>query len=467
MPVVGCALEFSPDNEKATYQMEYYFRKYTEDKDSPGIMKLWLGPKPIVIVYKPETAKIVLESNDLISKPFEYSLLQDWLGTGLLTSTGEKWHKRRKILTPAFHFKILQNFIQVFNRQSNTLVEILDEFVHRGYPFDFYKCIKLYALDIICEAAMGIQMNSQKGKNAKYVEAVKKMCEISFYRMRSPWLWPEIFWRISTSGKEFKNNLKIITEFTQGVISNRKMERKIERLGDAKNGSEKRTNCFLDILLDLQEQSDLTDEDIREEVETFMFEGHDTVSSSLGFMVFWLGHRPQLQEKLRVEMQEIFNTDINQDVTLDDMAKMRYAESCIRETMRLLPTVPIIGRVITEPTEIGGFAIPKGVTVMVPPFAIHRDPRYFHNPDEFDPDHFTTERVKMRNREPYAYLPFSAGPRNCIGQKFASAEQKITAAKIFRRYRVISTTHELENRGLPELVLKPSNGFWIRMERIS
>ncbi|CAK5103103.1 unnamed protein product [Meloidogyne enterolobii] len=162
LPVVGCALEFSPDNER--------------------IMRIWLGPKPIVIVYKPETAKIILESNELISKPFEYSLLQDWLGTGLLTSTGEKWHKRRKILTPAFHFKILQNFIQVFNRQSNTLVEILDEFVSRGYPFDFYKCIKLYALDIICEAAMGIQMNSQKGKNAKYVEAVKKMCEIGFYR---------------------------------------------------------------------------------------------------------------------------------------------------------------------------------------------------------------------------------------------------------------------------------------------
>jgi hypothetical protein len=143
---------------------------------------------------------------------------------------------------------------------------------------------------------------------------------------------------------------------------------------------------------------------------------------------------------------------------------------------------------------VGGFTIPAGTTVMVPPFAIHRDRRvsglrngtcfciffaflsqYFHSPDDFEPEHFAPERVKMRNKEPFAYLPFSAGPRNCIGkftvqscqlatfhspflpskgQKFASTEQKITVAKIFRRYKVISHMHELENRGLPELVLK-------------
>uniref|UniRef100_A0A915MY97 Uncharacterized protein n=1 Tax=Meloidogyne javanica TaxID=6303 RepID=A0A915MY97_MELJA len=165
-------------------------------------MRIWLGPKPIVIVYKPETAKIILESNELISKPFEYSVSASRLAGHCVQPT----------------VKCIQKHLIILNDNIQTLVEILDEFVNRGYPFDFYKCIKLYALDIICEAAMGIQMNSQKGKNAKYVEAVKKMCEIGFYRMRSPWLWPEIIWRISTSGKEFKNNLKIITEFTQGVI---------------------------------------------------------------------------------------------------------------------------------------------------------------------------------------------------------------------------------------------------------
>uniref|UniRef100_A0A183CRL5 Cytochrome n=1 Tax=Globodera pallida TaxID=36090 RepID=A0A183CRL5_GLOPA len=131
----------------------------------------------------------------------------------------------------------------------------------------------------------------------------------------------------------------------------------------------------------------------------------------------------------------------------------------------ILPSVPLIGRVITEATEICGFTIPAGCTAMVAPFSIHRDKRYYHAPDDYDPEHFSEENVLRRNKEPFAYLPFSAGPRNCIGQKFAGTEQKISLAKIFRRFRIISVQHELESRGLPELVLKPSDGFWIRIER--
>ncbi|KAL3070738.1 hypothetical protein niasHT_032529 [Heterodera trifolii] len=509
LPIIGSALKFSPNSEKSTYQMEYYFRKYTFEfgevpetmRNNPGIMRLWIGPKPIVIFWKPESAKAILESNALISKPFEYSLLRDWLGTGLLTSTGEKWQRRRKLLTPAFHFKILANFIQVFNRHSNVLVGLLDECAKNGYPFDFYRMIKLYALDIICEAAMGTQLDAQRGGNPKYVEAVKKMCELSFLRMRSPWLWPAPVWWLSGKGGEFKRNLKAITEFTQGVINSRKRERaaqqqqqlkqqetgaKMQQNGvqshqqngttvisqngngsdsHGKNGTKSTAACFLDILLDLQEHNNFSDEDIREEVETFMFEGHDTVASSVGFTVFSLGHRPQLQERLHKEMDNLFGECAERDITYDDLPRMRYTEQCVRETMRLLPSVPLIGRNITETTEICGFKIPAGCTAMVAPFSIHRDKRYYHAPDDYDPEHFSEENVLRRNKEPFAYLPFSAGPRNCIGQKFAGTEQKISLAKIFRRFRVISVQHELESRGLPELVLKPSDGFWIRIER--
>uniref|UniRef100_A0A7E4VT74 Cytochrome P450 n=1 Tax=Panagrellus redivivus TaxID=6233 RepID=A0A7E4VT74_PANRE len=460
--------------------MEREFRTYTENKDSPGLMRIWIGPKPIVIFYKPETVRVVLESQVLISKPFEYSKLEDWLGTGLLTSTGSKWHSRRKMLTPAFHFSILANSIVVFNRQADIFLQEMDKHADDGYPFDFYHSVKNAALDIICEAAMGINLGAQRGANVSYCESVKLMSEMVFRRMRSPWLWPEALWYLIGQGHEFDKHLKIVKTMTKGVIAERKFERYRIRTDDSSSASSRSTEqelwdeanlgtkarskrqAFLDLLLDMQEDSQLTDEDICEEVDTFMFEGHDTVSSSMGFCVYLVAHRPDIQERLFDELRGILE-DSDDDVTVEDIGRMRYLEQCIRETLRMFPVVPIIGRVLSEDTQVGDYLLPKGITTLIAPFAVHRDKRFYEDPDTFDPEHFAPERMNHRN--PFAYLPFSAGPRNCIGQKFATMEQKVILARFFRRYKVTACLHELENRGLPELILRPSRGFPIRVEK--
>uniref|UniRef100_A0AC34QSD9 Cytochrome P450 n=1 Tax=Panagrolaimus sp. JU765 TaxID=591449 RepID=A0AC34QSD9_9BILA len=325
---------------------------------------------------------------------------------------------------------------------------------------------------------MGIRLGIQQGANPEYCESVRRLSEIMWLRMRSPWFWNQPLWYLSGYGAETDRHLKIVQGFTEKVIASRKTERKRVRSDSVSSGSSRsseqeiweqenlgtkaRRQAFLDLLLEMQEENKLSDSDIREEVDTFMFEGHDTVSSAMGFTVYMVAHHPEVQEKIFEELKGILEPDETR-VTHEDISRMRYLEQCIRETLRMFPTVPIIGRVIQDEIDINGFRIPKGITAMIAPFAVHRDKHYYENPDVFDPDNFAPEKVSKRN--PFAYIPFSAGPRNCIGQKFAMMEMKVVLSRFFLRFKAIPSVHELENRGLPELVLRPKKGCPIRIVR--
>ena len=333
------------------------------------------------------------------------------------------------MLTPAFHFSILSNFIYVFNHQCDIFLHELDKRAEDGYPFDFYKYMKSAALDIIGEAAMGINLGCQQGANPQYCSSVRRMSEIMWLRMRSPWFWPKPFWYLSGYGFEADKLLSIVRGFTMKVIKDRKLERERIRNDDTASECSKRSSqdawesenlgtkgkrqAFLDLLLDMQEENKLTDSDIREEVDTFMFEGHDTVSSSMGYTVYMVAHNPDVQEKVYEEVKGILDSS-DQEISLEDLNRMKYLEQCIKEALRMFPVVPIIGREIQEETNINGYILPKGVTAMISPFAVHRDKRYYKNPDKFDPDNFASDQTTKRN--PFSYIPFSAGPRNCIGQ---------------------------------------------------
>ncbi|CAD5219864.1 unnamed protein product [Bursaphelenchus okinawaensis] len=459
LPLVGVAHKLSPDSVLMTYIMEYFFRAHTETLDASGVMKLWLGPKPIVMLYKPETVKPILDSHVFVQKPDDYDFLKAWLGEGLLTSSNPKWHSRRKMLTPAFHFSILDNFMSCFNEQASILVNKLEKYAEDGYPFDIYPHLKAIALDVICEAAMGVQMGSQTGKNTEYVKSVKVICELLWLRIRSPWLWPSLLWNLSGHGPKCQKALTTVKGFTEKVIQ----ERRRELLMNNNNETGERP-AFLDILLKMQTAKCLTDEDIREEVDTFMFEGHDTVSNTLSFLLFMISDQKTVhfQDKIYQELKEIFADDPKRHITTADLGKMKYLEQSLKEGMRMAPVVPIVGRIALEDIRIGEYVVPKGAAVMVTPFLVHRNRDLWKDPNEFDPSHFDPE--ECRKRHPFGYIPFSAGARNCIGQKFAMNQLKVVLAHLFRRFKFYGAVHEVENRGLPELVMKPNDGCMVRVE---
>ncbi|XP_025898064.1 cytochrome P450 4V2 [Nothoprocta perdicaria] len=465
LPLLGNALQFERNGEGFFKQLQHY----SEEFRKLPLLKLWVGPLPVMVLYDPDSVEIILSSSKHIEKSYLYKFLQPWLGTGLLTSTGDKWRTRRKMITPTFHFAILNDFLEVMNEQGNILVEKLEKHVDKE-PFDVFIDVTLCALDIICETAMGRNVGAQENKDSEYVRAVYRMSDLIQQRQKSPWLWPDCLYVLFKEGREHERNLKILHNFTDTVIAEKAAELenpkqgKCDTDGNCEGSGLKKRKAFLDMLLSAtdDEGNKLSYRDIREEVDTFMFEGHDTTAAAMNWVLYLLGHHPEAQRKVHRELDEVFGNS-DRPVMMDDLKKLRYLECVVKEALRLFPSVPLFARSLREDCYIKGYRVPKGTNVIVVTYALHRHPEIFPDPEEFRPERFFPESCK--GRHPFAYVPFSAGPRNCIGQRFAQMEEKALLALILRRFWV-DCCQEKEELGLTgELILRPNNGIWIQLKR--
>nr|XP_015929387.2 cytochrome P450 4C1-like [Parasteatoda tepidariorum] len=424
--------------------------------------------KTFVVFFKPETVEVVLSSNVTIDKSNEYDLLHPWLGTGLLTSTGKKWRYRRKLLTPTFHFRILEDFVPVFFNQSHTLVSRLRKLEKDSWT-DIVPLITSCTLDIIWETAMGVRINVQSGGCKEYVQAIHEIGDIFLFRILRPWLYPDFIFKITPSGRQFFKNVDVIHRFTRKVIREKKSEmvennQLLKHLDVIANDSPSNTKCrkaFLELLLEHHiKDPSFTEEDIREEVDTFMFEGHDTTAMAISWALYFVGLDKHVQEKIHEELDGIFEGDNERDIDRDDLMRMKYLECVIKETLRLHPSVPFIGREVRESFKVLDYEVEKGSVCFIFPFMLHRDPESFPDPEKFDPKRFFPENIT--GRHPYAYVPFSAGPRNCIGQKFALMEEKTVLANIFRNFEItskdprdkVNVSPSLVSRNLEPLMLR-------------
>nr|ATW72312.1 cytochrome p450 CYP4EC3 [Brachionus calyciflorus] len=397
----------------------------------------WIGTYPVVIVHNSSVIEEFFNSSKHTEKVWLYSFVEDWLGTGLLTSFGEKWHRRRRLLTPAFHFEILENFREIMNEHSEILVQKFEKFSHEKKPIEIFKELKLCTLDIIGETAMGVNLEAQKNLNVEYVKSVDRASYLLNVRFNSPWEWNDfIYYNLTPNGRQLKNCLNILHSFTRDVILKRDAE------FDETDFEIKKKFAFLDILLKAKRQDPtLTFQDIQEEVDTFMFEGHDTTAVSLAWTLLLLAENKDIQEKVQQEIDENL-AHTNKHLTSDDLKKLKYLECVIKESLRLYPSAPFIGRSITEDCEIAGHKFKRNDPVLIAICAIHRDEKFFPDPERFDPDRFLNEN--LFSNHPYCYIPFSAGRRNCIGQKFAQMELKIVLIHLLRKFNISSMTR-LEN----------------------
>ncbi|XP_065091471.1 cytochrome P450 4d1-like [Ochlerotatus camptorhynchus] len=400
-----------------------------------------------------------------------YDFIEPWLGKGLLISSGEKWFQRRKIITPTFHFKILEGFAEVFNREANILMEKLK--VHEGgEEFDIYDYISLYALDSICETSMGVRINAQGDPDNRYVRDVKRMTELILLRIfHMLSVFPILYWYLIPNAWEQRKLIRRLHQFTDSVIQKRREQLKDEHqlrvvefdLNEADMYA-KRKQTFLDLLINVTvDGKPLSNVDIREEVDTFMFEGHDTTTSGIAFTILQLAKHQDIQEKLYQETLSVLGRHDckTTPLTYNNIQDFKYLDMIVKESLRLLPPVSFIGRKLVEATEINGTIIPAGVDVTVPIYMVHRNPKVYPDPERFDPERFAEDAENLRG--PYDYIPFSVGSRNCIGQRYALMELKVAIIRLVAHYHVLPGAKVPSIRFKTDLVLRPEGGIPIRV----
>uniref|UniRef100_A0A182QWR8 Cytochrome P450 n=1 Tax=Anopheles farauti TaxID=69004 RepID=A0A182QWR8_9DIPT len=471
LPVIGNALLINADREELFNRIIASRKLYGRRQ---GITRIWNGLTPYVLISKAQAVEKILSSTRNIEKGRDYEFLQPWLGTGLLTSPAGKWHQRRKILTPTFHFRILSDFVEVFNKQSAVLADKLAREVDNAAGFDCVRYITLCSLDIICETAMGCPVYAQKQSDSEYVRAHEKIGEIMLNRLQKLWLHPDIVFRCTNQYREQQKCLDILHKFSYRMITERRavIERKSNAAPDVNNngdpGEEETTQrkqlAFLDLLIEASDGGRvLTDTDIREEVDTFILGGHDTTATSIAWTLFLLGTDPSVQERVVQEIDQVMGcSDRDSSPTMRQLTEMRYLEACVKEALRLYPSIPIIGRRLTEDVQLEDHLLPAGTNAVIVVYQLHRDPAVFPNPDRFNPDHFLGA---TEPRHPFAYIPFSAGPRNCIGQKFGALEAKAVLVAVLRRYRVEAIDRRENLTLYGELVLRSKDGLRIRITK--
>ncbi|KAJ8974790.1 hypothetical protein NQ317_017440 [Molorchus minor] len=312
-------------------------------------------------------------------------------------------------------------------------------------------------VEILLETAMGVSKKTQDQSGYDYAMAVMKMCDILHLRHTKVWLRPDIIFNYTKYAKAQEKLINTIHSLTRKVIKRKRADfdkgirgstaevpeelktknyeskvtskTVVEGLSYGQSAGlkddldvdddvgEKKRMAFLDLMIEASQNGVvINDEEIKEQVDTIMFEGHDTTAAGSSFFLSMMGIHQDIQNKVIQELDEIFG-DSDRPATFADTLEMKYLERCLMETLRMYPPVPVIARQLSQDVKLvsGDYTLPTGATIVIGTFKIHRLPDIYPNPNKFDPDNFLPERTA--NRHYYAFIPFSAGPRSCVGNK--------------------------------------------------
>ncbi|XP_051855739.1 cytochrome P450 4B1 [Antechinus flavipes] len=428
----------------------------------PSAHPLWFGKFiGFLNIYDPDYAKAVYSRGD--PKAWDvYGFFLPWIGNGLLVLDGPKWFQHRKLLTPAFHNEVLKPYVGLFAESTHAMLDKWKEKVSGNKCVEIFSDVGFMALDTLMKCIFGKTSKGQTQSDTDYYLAIADLTLLMQERIFTFQYHNDFLYWLTPHGRNFLRACKIAHDHTDKVIRERKAALNGEKLDKT---LKKRHLDFLDILLGVKDENktNLSDMDLRAEVDTFMFEGHDTTTSSISWFLYCMALYPEHQDRCRKEIQEILQG--RDTVQWEDLAKMTYLTLCIKESFRLYPAVPQVYRQLSKPvTFADGRSLPEGGLVSLHIYALHRNPSVWPDPEVFDPQRFTPENAS--GRHPFAFMPFSAGPRNCIGQHFAMIEMKVVTALCLLNFEFSPDLTQPPIKQL-QLILRSKNGIHLNLKRLT
>jgi cytochrome P450 len=417
--------------------LDFFQRMIGEHGDYVGVR---FGPFRYLIVNDPDSVRHVLVDNHRnYKKSRNYQGLKLVLGEGLVTSEGDFWRRQRRLAQPAFHKERLAGFARTMVSDTAAMLERWRA-VTAGGRFDVHQEMMRLTLRIVTRTLFSTDSEADADAVGRAMTvAIDHVNEYADAIIRIP---P---WIPTPKNLRFRR-------------ARRTLDALVLRIIDERRKATEKPNDLLSMLMSAQDEEtreQMTDRQLRDEVMTLVAAGHETTANALTWAFYLLSQHPHVAERLRSEVESVLG---GRRPSIEDLPRLTYTRAVLEETMRLYPPAWVIEREATADDTLGGYRVRRGSVVAMSPFTIHRNPRYWDNPNEFDPDRFSAARATARPK--YAYLPFGGGPRLCIGNAFAMMEAQIILAMVASEWSLALApgfTVELD----PSVTLRPRSGLFM------
>ncbi|CAK9821355.1 Cytochrome P450 9e2 [Anthophora retusa] len=424
--------------------------------------------QPIIILRDPDLFKTIAVKNSESfpdHRQFVDKRTDPLLGGMLFQLSGEQWKEQRNMLSPTFTSSKIKSMFRQMSDCAQRFTTTLSKLSEKEREVEMRNLLSRYTNDVIANCVYGVSVDTMKEpKNIFFVYGRAATMLIGFLTTIRVMLhrnFPNLTKALRIRFMK-KQHTDFFTDMVQKTIK--------EREATGTQGSD-----MLQLMMDNRKRKDgskgLTVDNIIAHAFTFYFGGFNTVSSQSSFISHMLVENPEVQERLQEEIDETLEKT-NGQLTYETIMEMKYLDAVVNETLRLYPIVVFLDRICTAPFELPPalpgkkpFVVQPGMNVWIPAHSVYRDPRYFENPDKFDPDRFLNDGKKILNSA--TYMPFGIGPRMCIGNRFALTEMKVLLCHLLARCNLKACSRTLIPMELDKGTLNvaaKNNQFWLKIE---